>query len=292
MKKLGLAMIVGAGLLASCQSGVPEATMRTNIDSLSYAAGMTQARGFDMALDQQIGIDSAQRKSFFKGMIEGVKVGENKDKSAYYTGVKIGEEVAMMAEKLDAYITGSDSVSAVNKDNFIAGFLTEALHKTSKMSMDDAMQFMKTRLEEIKGEFLAKEYADYIAANEKFLADNKANDSVKVTESGLQYKVLVAGNGDVAKDNDRVKVHYRGTLIDGTEFDSSYKRKEPATFGVNQVIKGWTEALKLMPAGSKWVVYVPQELGYGSKDTGRIKPFSTLIFEVEVLEVLKADAKK
>ena len=107
------------------------------------------------------------------------------------------------------------------------------------------------------------------------------------TESGLCYKVITEGKGAVPTNTDRVKVHYRGTLIDGTEFDSSYKRNEPTTFGANQVISGWTEALTMMPVGSKWVLYIPQELAYGNRDMGQIKPFSTLIFEVELLEIVK-----
>ena len=96
------------------------------------------------------------------------------------------------------------------------------------------------------------------------------------------------GKGEKPTENSQVKVHYRGTLIDGTEFDSSYARNEPATFRANQVIPGWTEALQLMPVGSKWMLYIPQELGYGNREAGDvIKPFSTLIFEVELLEIVK-----
>ena len=107
------------------------------------------------------------------------------------------------------------------------------------------------------------------------------------TESGLQYKVIKEGKGEVPTATSTVKVNYKGTLIDGTEFDSSYKRNEPTTFRANQVIKGWTEALTMMPVGSKWELYIPQELAYGARETGgQIKPFSTLIFEVELLEVV------
>ena len=106
-----------------------------------------------------------------------------------------------------------------------------------------------------------------------------------VLPSGLQYKVLQQGTGAVAKATDKVKVHYEGRLIDGTVFDSSYKRGEPTSFAPNQVIKGWTEALTMMPVGSKWQLYIPQELGYGARGAGKIPPFSTLIFDVEVLAI-------
>ena len=132
-----------------------------------------------------------------------------------------------------------------------------------------------------------EKYADYKAENEKFLAENKTKDGVKTTASGLQYKVITEGKGEIPADTCKVKVNYKGTLIDGTEFDSSYKRNEPATFRANQVIKGWTEALTMMPVGSKWELYIPQELAYGSRDMGQIKPFSTLIFEIELLDIEK-----
>ena len=126
------------------------------------------------------------------------------------------------------------------------------------------------------------------------MAENKEKEGVVTTESGLQYKIIKEGKGAIPTKTDKVKVHYKGTLIDGTEFDSSYSRKDkdgnpqPATFRANQVIKGWTEALTMMPVGSKWELYIPQELAYGSRETGaHIKPFSTLIFEVELLGIEK-----
>ena len=115
----------------------------------------------------------------------------------------------------------------------------------------------------------------------------KTKEGVQVTPSGLQYKVIKQGKGAVPTATDKVSVHYRGTLIDGTEFDSSYKRNKPTEFAANQVIKGWTEALTMMPVGSKWELYIPQELAYGSRNQGQIKPFSTLIFEVELLDIVK-----
>ena len=129
-------------------------------------------------------------------------------------------------------------------------------------------------------------YAANKAAGEKFLAENAKKPGVKVTESGLQYKIIKEGKGINPIKTDQVKVHYKGTLIDGTEFDSSYKRNTPATFRVDQVIKGWTEALTMMPIGSKWVLYIPHELAYGARNvSAQIKPFSALIFEVELLGI-------
>ena len=129
-------------------------------------------------------------------------------------------------------------------------------------------------------------YAANKAAGEKFLAENAKKPGVKVTESGLQYKIIKEGKGINPIKTDQVKVHYKGTLIDGTDFDSSFKRNTPATFRVDQVIKGWTEALTMMPIGSKWVLYIPHELAYGARNvSAQIKPFSALIFEVELLGI-------
>lgn len=131
-------------------------------------------------------------------------------------------------------------------------------------------------------------YQDYIAENEAFLAKNKEKAGVTVTPSGLQYEVIKMGTGPKPTANSTVKVHYVGTLIDGTEFDSSIERNEPAQFPVSGVIEGWTEALQLMPVGSKFKLFIPQNLAYGSSQAGAdIKPFSTLIFEVELLEIVQ-----
>jgi FKBP-type peptidyl-prolyl cis-trans isomerase len=127
----------------------------------------------------------------------------------------------------------------------------------------------------------------YIVEGEKFLAENMTRKGVEVTESGLQYEILVEGNGEKPTSESQVTVHYHGTLIDGTVFDSSVDRGEPATFGVGQVIRGWTEVLQLMPAGSKWKVYIPSELAYGAnpRPGGAIKPHMALIFEIELISI-------
>ena len=131
-------------------------------------------------------------------------------------------------------------------------------------------------------------YKEHIEENENFLAENKNKSGVTTTESGLQYEVIKMGNGQKPTLTDQVKVHYTGTIIDGTEFDSSVKRGEPAQFPLAGVIQGWTEALQLMPVGSKFKIYVPENLGYGEQGAGGIiQPYSTLIFEVELLEIVR-----
>ena len=128
---------------------------------------------------------------------------------------------------------------------------------------------------------------------EKFLKENAAKEGVKTTESGLQYKVLTEGTGPKPTATDKVSVNYKGSLIDGTEFDSSYTRGKPAEFAVNRVVKGWTEALQLMSVGSKWEVYIPSDLGYGERGAGaKIGPNAVLIFEMELLDIVKPGDKK
>ena len=287
MKKLGIALVAAAGLFASCAGNAPQATFKTSVDTLSYAAGVANTRGLRPYLEQQVGIDSTQMKDFIRGLKAGVEAADDDSKKAYYTGIQIGQQVKTMLDRFNYELSGNDSVTVVNKDNFLSAFINAAMEDRTAMDMDSAMNYLQNNMERIKADYLAETYAEYKAENEKFLAENKNKEGVKTTESGLQYKVLVEGKGEIPADTSRVKVHYKGTLIDGTEFDSSYKRNSPATFGVSQVIKGWTEALKMMPVGSKWQIFVPQELAYGARETGKIKPFSTLIFEVELIEIEK-----
>jgi FKBP-type peptidyl-prolyl cis-trans isomerase FklB len=153
----------------------------------------------------------------------------------------------------------------------------------SKYSPEEANGIIQAYLQEVT----ASKFEVYKAEGEAFLAENAKKEGVHATESGLQYEIIEAGNGAKPVSTDTVKVHYHGTLIDGTVFDSSVTRGMPATFGVHQVIKGWTEALQLMPVGSKYRLYIPQDLAYGAQPHpgGAIKPFMALIFDVELISI-------
>ncbi|MCE3297336.1 MAG: peptidylprolyl isomerase [Crocinitomicaceae bacterium] len=157
-------------------------------------------------------------------------------------------------------------------------------NKQLKYSPDEANAIIQNYLQEVS----EQKFVQHKDEGEAFLTENKGKSGVQVTPSGLQYEVISEGTGEKPLANDTVKVHYHGTLIDGTVFDSSVERGEPATFGVHQVIKGWTEALQLMPVGSKYRLYIPQDLAYGAHPHpgGLIKPYMALIFDVELLEKL------
>ena len=288
MKKVSIFMaIAAAASLASCTAQAPKANLKTDIDSLSYSIGMAQTQGLKGYLTGRLDVDTAYMAEFIKGLNEGANKTSKKD-IAYMAGLQIGQQISnQMMKGINQELFAGDSTKTISKDNFMAGFIAGTLEKGGVMTMEAAQEYTRTAMETIKAKAMEEKYADNKAAGEKFLAENKAKEGVKTTESGLQYKVIPEGKGEIPADTCKVKVNYKGTLIDGTEFDSSYKRNEPATFRANQVIKGWTEALTMMPVGSKWELYIPQELAYGSRESGQIKPFSTLIFEVELVGIEK-----
>ncbi len=166
-----------------------------------------------------------------------------------------------------------------------------------KNGLKDILEGNKTEVSEQEAQTIlndyftklqSKQFGEVKEKGQEFLKENAKKENITVTDSGLQYEIITKGEGEVPKSTDRVKVHYHGTLIDGTVFDSSVQRNEPATFGVTQVIQGWVEALQLMPVGSKWKLYIPYELAYGAQGAGQtIKPYSALVFEVELLEIIK-----
>ena len=288
MKKVSIFMaIAAAASLASCTAQAPKANLKTDIDSLSYSIGMAQTQGLKGYLTGRLDVDTAYMAEFIKGLNEGANKTSKKD-IAYMAGLQIGQQISnQMMKGINQELFAGDSTKTISKDNFMAGFIAGTLEKGGVMTMEAAQEYTRTAMETIKAKAMEEKYADNKAAGEKFLAENKTKEGVKTTESGLQYKVITEGKGEIPADTCKVKVNYKGTLIDGTEFDSSYKRNEPATFRANQVIKGWTEALTMMPVGSKWELYIPQELAYGSRESGQIKPFSTLIFEVELVGIKK-----
>ena len=288
MKKISIFMaIAAAASLASCTAQAPKANLKSDIDSLSYSIGMAQTQGLKGYLTGRLDVDTAYMADFIKGLNEGANKTSKKD-IAYMAGLQIGQMVSKQwVEGFNQQIFGGYSTQTISRENLLAGFVAGVVGK-GIMTKEEAQTFMQTQMDAVKAKAMEKKYADNKAAGEKFLAENKTKEGVVTTPSGLQYKIITKGTGAIPADSSKVKVNYKGTLIDGTEFDSSYKRNEPSTFRANQVIKGWTEALTMMPVGSKWELYIPQELAYGARESGnQIKPFSTLIFEVELVGIEK-----
>jgi len=259
--------------------------LQSGSDSLSYTGGMMLTNGLVPFLVQQ-GVDTAYMADFVQGFKEMISYGKDPRKSAYTMGMDIAKQVMnrMLPEMTKSFTDSPDSiVSSV----FYRGF-TDALQKdTTVFTPEAAESFFRQRQEVDMAAKQEKLYGPNREAGKQFLAENAKKDSVITLPSGLQYKVLVKSDGEVPQADDTVKVHYEGRLIDGTVFDSSYKRGEPSEFKPTQVIKGWTEALTKMPVGSKWQLYIPCELAYGDRDQGQIKPYSTLIFDVELIEIIK-----
>lgn len=202
------------------------------------------------------------------------------------TKVKTAEDSLAYSLGIASYFYYQGDSLNVNPVLFAKGMLDS---KDGKNALDEtaAQGYVMTFMQKRQAETMKKQFGKNIDEGEKFLADNKKREGVQETTSGLQYEVITMGTGPKPAAEEVVKVHYTGTLTDGTKFDSSVDRGEPAVFGVNQVIRGWQEGIQLMPVGSKFKFYIPYELGYGEQGTGPIPPYSTLVFEVELLEIVK-----
>ena len=286
MKKLILMAAVAMTAIGftACNGG-GSANLKTDVDSMAYDLGVAQAQGLKQYMSMQLGVDSAYIDQFIKGMKEGAVNEANPKKEAYMKGLEVGKQVQQMAKGLGQDVFAGDSTQTVNVNNILAGLIA-GLKGTETRTAEQAYESFNNRMEPIRTANLEKQYGDNKAAGEKYLAENKKKEGVTVLPSGVQYKVIVAGDGKVPADTAKVKVNYEGKLIDGTVFDSSYERKQPfeINMGAPHVIPGWVEVLKIMPAGSKWEVTIPYDQAYGAQNMGQIKPFSTLIFTIETLK--------
>lgn len=254
----------------------------------SYLFGKVNTTGLKEYLTQRMGVEPEFMADFLEGFDAGEMTEADKRMKARLAGMEIRTQVEnqiipQVSKQID------DSLQILAPDMFLAGFRSGVSGENDLMpiSNDSAQQVVKKQMDYYHQAKMERKYGANRKSGEEFLAKNAKEKDVVTTPSGLQYKVLTKGEGEVPTATQKVKVNYEGHLIDGTEFDSSYKRNEPATFACNQVIKGWTEALTMMPVGSKWELYIPQELAYGDRESGKIPPFSTLIFTVELLSIEK-----
>ena len=290
MKKLTFmaALAIAAASITSCGNSTPKANLKSDVDSMSYAIGMAQTQGLKEYLVGRLGVDTTYMKEFIKGLNEGANAGDDKKKAAYYAGIQIGQQISnIMMKNINREVFGNDSTKTISLKNFMAGFVSGVTGKNGLMTVEQAGQTAQTKMQQMKAEQMMKQYGPNKEKGEKFLAENAKKEGVKTLPSGVQYKVIKEGSGAIPADTSKVKVNYEGRTIDGKVFDSSYKRNQPLTLRCNQTIKGWTDAMVHMPVGSVWEVYIPQNLAYGEREQGDIKPFSVLIFKIELLGIEK-----
>ena len=290
MKKLTFVatLAIAAATMTSCGNSTPKADLKTDVDSMSYAMGYSQTQGLKEFMTGRMNVDTTYMDEFVKGVNDGANAGDDKKKSAYYAGIQIGQQISnMMIKGINHEVFGSDSTKTISMKNFMAGFIAGTTGKKGLMTMAQAQQLSQAKMTAIKAKNMEKQYGTNKVAGDKFLAANKTKAGVKTLPSGVQYKVIKEGNGPMPSDTSMVKVQYEGKTIDGKVFDSSYKRGQPVDLRANQVIKGWTEALVHMPVGSVWEVYIPQNLAYGEREQGQIKPFSALVFKIELISIGK-----
>ena len=294
MKKLTIVAVlaIATATFTGCGNSTPKASLKTDVDTLSYTMGMVQSQGLKAYLVGRMGIATTYMDQFIKGLNDGAAAGDDKGKAAYYAGIQIGQQVAnQMVKGINHEIFGEDSTKTISMKNLLAGFITGATGQKGLYSMMDAQQIVQAKMTALKTKSMLKQYGANKEEGEKFMAMNKKKDGVKVLPSGVQYKVIKEGTGAMPKDTSLVTVNYEGKTLDGKVFDSTYKRNEPVELRANQVIKGWTDALVHMPEGSVWEVYIPQNLAYGERESGSIKPFSALIFKIELVKVGSVNKK-
>ncbi len=242
----------------------------------SYAAGVAQSASLAQFLAQRSGVDSAHIKDFVEGLSKEVSADEAAKLRALLASIDIKKQMPQIVQSMNQQATGKGDTTYVDATIFLKG-LTEGLLKTNTLSADSA-----TKIEQQQYDYHTQQLK---TRNADFLKNYAKQKGVKSTPSGLLYKVIKEGDGAMPTDTSEVEVHYEGKLVDGTVFDSSYKRGETATFAVNQVIKGWSEAVKLMKVGAEYEVCLPYEIAYGERGTRGIPPYSTLIFKIELKSI-------
>lgn len=256
--------------------------LKSAADSLSYATGMTMSNGLDAYLEQQFGITKELMPDFIRGLKEGISKRKDANFAAHGVGIAVSRQIEsrLLPNMVSQF---EESKSPVNTEILYSGIVAAMSKDSTMMSPATAAKFFKEQEIAIR----QQREAENKAKNEAFMAENKAKEGVVTLPSGLQYRIIKKGTGAIPKATDDVQVIYEGKTIDGKVFDSTAKHgTEFDTFNVGGLIKGWTEALQLMPVGSKWEIFIPYNLAYGERGAGRdIAPYSTLIFTLELKDI-------
>jgi FKBP-type peptidyl-prolyl cis-trans isomerase FklB len=278
------------------QLGVIQSTMSVEQEFQMKMMMADSTQLVTLEKEKQAALDALNKENaprlneFIRGLKTAVSLQAD---SPYASGLNVGSQISQqMLPGLNEALFGENATESINTNQMLAGLIGVLNNSNLAIDRTEAGAIIQReieRAEEVQAarheEEMRIQFEGVIAEGAAFLAENAKREGVVTLPSGLQYEVIRQGTGATPTLNDRVTVHYHGTLIDGEVFDSSVVRGDPATFGVTQVISGWTEALQLMPVGSKWKLFIPYDLAYGSQDRGVIRPYSTLIFEVELLDI-------
>ena len=273
--------------VVECEDGAVVLTSPS--DTLSYAAGMSMTRGLDDYLANQFGVTPAQMPDFLRGLRRGIKNRKDSAFAAYVAGLLISSQVdKTMLPNIASKFEGTSA--PINPDLLYKGFVAALAKDSTVLKQAAAEQIFEKKEVELK----AQKDAEIKAKNEAYLEENKKKEGVVTMADGLQYRIIKKGDGPIPTAADRVQVIYEGKTIDGKVFDATSRHGvEFDTFNVGGLIKGWTEALQMMPVGSKWEIVIPQNLAYGERGAGRdIAPFSTLIFTLELKGIEPAAEKE
>ena len=267
---------------------VKKPELKTNSDSIAYIFGSFQGNGLLQHLQNDYNLQPDQLENFYKAILERVKPADNDaSKRAYNAGMEVGARIEGLAKRISSdYYTNEEDAGKKIDAEIIAKSLILALQKKNEYhDQTKDLRIFEGMLADKQKADKEHKYADNRIKGERFLAENKKKSGVVTLPSGLQYKILTKGNGEIPGPQDKVSVNYEGHTVDGVEFDSSYKNEKPSSFKCHQVIKGWSEALSKMPVGSKWELYLPYQLAYRDNETKDIKPYSALIFTIELLGI-------
>lgn len=292
MKKFGLILpVAAAAVMSSCGGGsIPKADLKEPVDTLCYAIGMQYSNGLKEHFTEATGLDSIYIDEWLKGLASAVASTDKKEE-AYAAGMAAGMQIKNQIGKgLTQELYGNDSTKTIPLANVVAGFAS-TINGNSALDAEKLQEMIPTLINSIKSVEMEKKYGDYKKENEAFMAKIAKKAGVKKLKDGIYYEVVTEGNGEKPSEDATVKINYEGKTIDGKVFDTTKEddKEEPRSLNLRQVIPGWRTAVSSMPVGSKWIVYIPQDQGYGPQEMGDIKPFSALTFTIELIEVSKED---